>query len=1654
MKQGIFGKKTLLSILIFAVTSTFVAPEAKAVTYGSTVSDPTVSAPWVVSIWNSLTNDVKDAEFRCSGTLISPRVVLTAAHCTLEPGAYFVKVKSEALNDQTPLTTVSGVWTSPRYDPKNFTNDIGLLKLDEEFLGITYPSLANAQAAKSINSKSVFTLYGWGRDQSGNLADLLRSAKLTLQDPLAAKSFKSLFNPKTMISAGRKIVTEKVWSGACPGDSGGPLIVSINQIKVIAGVTSFGEKSCLTPNPTVFSRVSYYFTDIQNGLKAVELKSNVVNRSAPIATVEPQITGNLATNGSLTCDPGQWKNSVSVSISWTAPKRLIGNTTPTVRVLTSDAGQVFSCTVIISTKSGTIVRKVLKKQSASAPILISQPSISGVDLSAPVTPGSTLRCDSWNWDGPVDSESIQWFLTSQPNPPAPVNGQLVGTGRTLSLDSTLISQLKGRYVTCDVTGTRNGFSIDGISSIKLNPLDGPTITSVNVSGSSIQVGSTLTCLFSASQSASQVSISWGTSSDGLNFIPFPGMTGNVLQINRTVLQQGAGKVVACQVRVTNSAGQAQRIGVGNTPFPSLPAMPVVSVNNSGVVTANSYLSCSAQGGSGYYGSLAYQWGITSAANSTNFLGGPLSSSYGLSMNQSSFSQAAGNYLTCVATATNDVGSSSGAASVFVTPVVVPLPTLARLTIVGETTQTSTLTEAIGVPSISGFDSAKMSLVFSLSPATGSCSSNIQVPFAPTTIYCSGLASSTTYSAQLIVSYLTGGNGATQVSPTLSFTTARIQSSSLYVCSTSCSGTLTEAQMTALTSDKRAIEAKGLRTVTVNGSETGAPITNSTCVGTGCSAGTAPALPVSCGNGGVETTEMVANVSGQITTAFRYCKPTATDTTAPTISNNSMVNTGYAPIIPVTGAPGTRIQVRFGAADSSGVASTSIRLINPGNVVVATSSGAFLVGSVTSGTYQAYIATATSGPLNGDVYQIQAQASDASGNTSAWLTIGTFTAQVGALKPVFGGVTSTATGFTFQISNYDSAYTWAGSATSGGSTTINSSGLVTVSSLSSGTSSTVTITTTRTGYGTASTAVTGTAANAALPTLSAPSVASVTSNYVVVTQPSKPSGWDSNWQLIAQVYSNDQSTLVGAASPGSYYTPGLGLSVTANNTGGIAPDTNYQVRFAVYDGSLSRYSYGPFTQFRTTAVAASITSLGTIPAPITIGINYTNQIVLNAPLLGNIPGYSATFNWAIKTINSSGAVVSNLPANTGNQIYITGLNAGTSYNVYITATDSAGGSKSSVALVTSTQAAADTQAPIIDLNNVTVSPTSLYENGTITIVVPISDNVGVASVSAVIGPLSFNLTRTGGTSTSGTWTGSSGMNYRGGQSDGYLPPGVYSPVITATDSAGNASRVSSSAAFILGQQAGGATIASANAISTSGILYPGGTVQITANVIAYNQTISAFRFSSDGYNLNKNGVLTEVSGNAFNKNFSTSFAIASNQAPGNYTINLVAETANGRSSTTFPVTVTVSAAPVDAQAPTVLAGSASLTSPSITGQIVSAPGIGNVTDGMSTDSDYTVAINVSDAIGVSSVTFYVDTSGDPARLGTQIPSTIGYASLVSGNAQNGRWSATSHFPSIAQLSSLFSTSCGRYTVRVLAYDAAGNASGPIAARPIDIVSCSR
>jgi hypothetical protein len=124
-----------------------------------------------------------------------------------------------------------------------------------------------------------------------------------------------------------------------------------------------------------------------------------------------------------------------------------------------------------------------------------------------------------------------------------------------------------------------------------------------------------------------------------------------------------------------------------------------------------------------------------------------------------------------------------------------------------------------------------------------------------------------------------------------------------------------------------------------------------------------------------------------------------------------------------------------------------------------------VGSVAIGTGSPTISNAP--PINGLDQRGFIRSSTAP-------SIGAFeTPPIGAaLNPIFGPTTSTANGFTVQITNYDPAFTFSGTATASGIVSINGTGFVTVTGLATGTSSTATITTTRTGFNSGSGTVTG------------------------------------------------------------------------------------------------------------------------------------------------------------------------------------------------------------------------------------------------------------------------------------------------------------------------------------------------------------------------------------------------------------------------------------------------------------------------------------------------------------------------------------------------------------------------------------------------------
>ncbi|KRC46392.1 MULTISPECIES: S1 family peptidase [unclassified Nocardioides] len=203
-----------------------------------------------------------DGRFRCSATLISPTVLVTAAHCT--DGTLgrtlvtFDSVIAEAPPSPLPVAQdvtagytadelaaagyLSGTaYTHPQYS--DFTdldnwNDVGVIVLDEPVAGIATAPLAGVHAADAIKQprKTIFRAVGYGTE--------VRQADSGPQKP-TPMSYPLI--RRYVDVPGQKITPQVIQvngnendpfgtGGTCFGDSGGSLWLDGK----VVGVTSYG----------------------------------------------------------------------------------------------------------------------------------------------------------------------------------------------------------------------------------------------------------------------------------------------------------------------------------------------------------------------------------------------------------------------------------------------------------------------------------------------------------------------------------------------------------------------------------------------------------------------------------------------------------------------------------------------------------------------------------------------------------------------------------------------------------------------------------------------------------------------------------------------------------------------------------------------------------------------------------------------------------------------------------------------------------------------------------------------------------------------------------------------------------------------------------------------------------------------------------------------------------------------------------------------------------------------------------------------------------------------------------------------------------------------------------------------------------------------
>jgi V8-like Glu-specific endopeptidase len=183
--------------------------------------------------------------FRCSGTLIAPKVVLTAGHCAGEPGEFSgIRIFTES-NVQDgdnnypfagPNTIEASSWQAhPQFTEAAFyLHDVGVIKLNKAVRVAQYGKLpaVNQLDALQPSSSTVFTAVGYGLQQINPVfiqADLIR---------MFAEPHLIQINTGFTGSFSLLLSNNASTGGTCFGDSGGPNYLGSSN--VVAGVTSFG----------------------------------------------------------------------------------------------------------------------------------------------------------------------------------------------------------------------------------------------------------------------------------------------------------------------------------------------------------------------------------------------------------------------------------------------------------------------------------------------------------------------------------------------------------------------------------------------------------------------------------------------------------------------------------------------------------------------------------------------------------------------------------------------------------------------------------------------------------------------------------------------------------------------------------------------------------------------------------------------------------------------------------------------------------------------------------------------------------------------------------------------------------------------------------------------------------------------------------------------------------------------------------------------------------------------------------------------------------------------------------------------------------------------------------------------------------------------
>ncbi|CAI6360877.1 unnamed protein product [Macrosiphum euphorbiae] len=233
--------------------------------------------PWMVALGYKNSQKKNDSiEWRCGGTLISNKHVLTASTCVANTGPNILTVARLGELDLDPMVDdgalpldvpIKRIINHEGYDSKKIINNLAILVLknsvtfNELIQPICLPTILDMNNVEK--SKNIPFVVGWGSINAVPQKNEKNSTSLMeVQIPIS-----NITECKQTYSNYKSVIDDRVLCAgypeggkdSCRGDSGGPLMWSKRNQFYLIGIVSYGFNECGDPgHPGVYTKVTSY----------------------------------------------------------------------------------------------------------------------------------------------------------------------------------------------------------------------------------------------------------------------------------------------------------------------------------------------------------------------------------------------------------------------------------------------------------------------------------------------------------------------------------------------------------------------------------------------------------------------------------------------------------------------------------------------------------------------------------------------------------------------------------------------------------------------------------------------------------------------------------------------------------------------------------------------------------------------------------------------------------------------------------------------------------------------------------------------------------------------------------------------------------------------------------------------------------------------------------------------------------------------------------------------------------------------------------------------------------------------------------------------------------------------------------------------------